>query len=204
MAHRGFAILQVDNRGMGNRGRAFATPVLHHFGKVELEDQLAALDQVLKQFPALDPNRVGWWGWSYGGYMTLYAMTHTDRVKAGVSVAPVSDWRDYDSIYTERYMGLPKDNASGYADSSPVNAAKMLAGRLLEVHGTSDDNVHLQNTIQMVRAMINAGKQFDLQLYPGKTHGISGAADRTHLYHRIQHHFEQYLMATQPAPSQAQ
>ena len=202
MARRGFAILQVDNRGMGNRGRAFATPVLHHLGKVELEDQLAALDQVLKQFPALDPNRVGWWGWSYGGYMTLYAMTHTDRVKAGVSVAPVSDWRDYDSTYTERYMGLPKDNASGYAESAPVNAAKMLAGRLLEVHGTSDDNVHLQNTMQMLRAMINAGKQFDLQLYPGKTHGISGAADRTQLYHRIQHQFEQYLLATQPAPAQ--
>ena len=204
MARRGFAILQVDNRGMGGRGRAFATAILHHFGKVELEDQLAALDQVLKQFPALDPNRVGWWGWSYGGYMTLYAMTHTDRVKAGVAVAPVSDWRDYDSTYTERYMGLPKDNASGYAESAPVNAAKMLAGRLLEVHGTSDDNVHVQNTMQMVRALINAGKQFDLQLYPGKTHGISGAADRTQLYHRIQHQFEQYLLATQPAPVQPQ
>ena len=194
MARHGFAILQVDNRGMANRGRAFATALLHHFGKVELEDQLAALDQVLKQFPALDPNRVGWWGWSYGGYMTLYAMTHSDRIKAGVSVAPVTDWRDYDSTYTERYMGLPKDNASGYADSSPVNAARSLHGHLLEVHGTSDDNVHLQNTIQMVRAMVDAGKAFDLQLYPGKTHGISGIADRTHLYHRIQHHFEQYLM----------
>jgi dipeptidyl-peptidase-4 len=203
MARSGFAILQVDNRGMANRGRAFAAPILHHFGKVELEDQLAALDQVLKQFPALDPNRVGWWGWSYGGYMTLYAMTHSDRIKAGVSVAPVTDWHDYDSAYTERYMGLPKDNASGYAESSPVNAAKALSGRLLEVHGTSDDNVHVQNTIQMVRAMINGGKQFDLQLYPGRTHGISGTADRTHLFHRIQHQFEQYLMQTQPAAAQA-
>lgn len=194
MARRGFAILQVDNRGMAGRGRAFATPILRHFGKVELEDQLAALDQVLKQFPALDPNRVGWWGWSYGGYMTLYAMTHSDRIRAGVSVAPVTDWRDYDSTYTERYMGLPKENAAGYADSSPVNAANALRGRLLEVHGTSDDNVHVQNTMQMIRALVNAGKQFDLQLYPGKTHGISGAQDRTQLYHRIQWQFEQYLM----------
>jgi dipeptidyl-peptidase 4 len=206
MAQRGFATLQVDNRGMGNRGRAFASALLRKFGKVELEDQLAALDQVLKQFPTLDPNRVGWWGWSYGGFMTLYAMTHSDRVKAGVSGAPVSDWRNYDSIYTERYMGLPKDNASGYAESSPVNAAKSLDGRLLEVHGTSDDNVHFQNTIQMIRALINTGKAYDLQLYPNKTHGVSGSADRTHLYHRIQHHFEQYLMGEKrvPATSQAQ
>ncbi len=194
MARQGFAILKVDNRGMANRGRAFAVPILHHFGTIELPDQLAALDQVLKQFPALDPNRVGWWGWSYGGYMTLYAMTHSDRIKAGVSVAPVTNWRDYDSIYTERYMGLPQDNAQGYADSSPVNAAKTLSGRLLEVHGTSDDNVHIQNTMQMVREMINAGKQFDLQLYPGKTHGISGTTDRVHLFKRIEQQFERYLM----------
>jgi len=198
MARRGFAILQVDNRGMAARGRAFAGAILHHMGKVELEDQLAALDQVLQQFPALDRRRVGFWGWSYGGYMTLYAMTHSDRIQAGVSVAPVSDWHNYDSVYTERYMGLPKDNVSGYAESAPVNAAKNLTGKLLEVHGTSDDNVHMQNTIQMVRAMINAGKPFDLQLYPGKTHGISGIADRVHLFHRIQRHFEQYLMPAQP------
>ncbi len=196
LARRRFAILQVDNRGMANRGRDFAAVVLRHFGSVELQDQLAALDQVLQQVPALDSNRVGWWGWSYGGYMTLYAMTHTDRIKAGVSVAPVADWRDYDSTYTERYMGLPRDNATGYADSSPVNTAKSLSGRLLEVHGTSDDNVHIQNTMQMVRSLINAGKQFDLQLYPGKTHGISGTSDRVHLFQRIQHHFEQYLMGS--------
>jgi len=126
--------------------------------------------------------------------MTLYAMTHSDRIKAGVAVAPVTNWHDYDSIYTERYMGLPNDNESGYADSSPVNAAKTLSGRLLEVHGTSDDNAHFQNTIQMIRAMINAGKQFDLQLYPGRTHGISDRADRVQLFHRIQWQFEHYLM----------
>ncbi|MGI9102866.1 MAG: S9 family peptidase [Terriglobales bacterium] len=194
LVREGFAVLTVDNRGMAGRGKQFANAARHHFGKVELEDQLAALDQVLKQYPALDGKRLGWWGWSYGGYLTLYAMTHSDRIKAGVSVAPVTDWRDYDSIYTERYMGLPKDNAAGYADSSPVNAAKNLHGRLLEAHGTGDDNVHVQNTMQMVRALINAGKPYDLQLFPGKTHGISGATDRSHLYHRIQRHFEEYLL----------
>ncbi len=198
LARRGFAILHVDNRGMAGRGKAFAVPTMHQFGKLELADQLAALDQVLAANSQLDATRIGWWGWSYGGYMTLYAMTHTDRIKAGVSVAPVTDWRDYDSIYTERYMGLPQDNAEGYKNSAPLNFAPDLKGRLLEVHGTSDDNVHLQNTIQMINKLINAGMQFDLQLYPGKTHGIAGAAARTHLFHRIQDHFEHYLI-TAPA-----
>ena len=117
---------------------------------------------------------MAWWGWSYGGYMTLNAMTHTERFKAGVSVAPVTDWLNYDSIYTERYGGLLPANTEAYQKSSPVNSAAKLHGHLLEVHGTSDDNVHMQNTIQMINAFINAGKQFDLQLYPRKTHGISG------------------------------
>ncbi len=194
MARRGFAILQVDNRGMGARGKKFASANFHKFGQVELADQLASLDQALAANPALDPNRLGWWGWSYGGFMTLFAMTHSDRFTTGVSVAPVTDWRDYDSIYTERYMGLPRDNGAGYSDSSPVNAAAKLHGRVLEVHGTGDDNVHLQNTYQMINAMIGADKQFDLMLYPRKTHGIAGAAARTHLFHRIQDQFEKGLM----------
>ena len=194
MVRRGFAILIVDNRGMANRGKVFAMASRHKFGEVELADQLAAMDQVLQQFPQLDPNRLGWWGWSYGGYMTLYALTHSDRFTAGVSVAPVTNWLLYDSIYTERYMGLPKDNEAGYKNSSPVNAAKNLHGHILEVHGTSDDNVHVQNTIQMIEAYIEAGKTYDLQLYPNKTHGIAGQTDRSHLFHRIQQHFERYLM----------
>ena len=194
MLQRGFAILTVDNRGMGNRGEKFAVALKHKFGQVELADQLAAMDQVLQQFPQLDPNRLGWWGWSYGGYMTLYALTHSDRFTAGVSVAPVTNWLLYDSIYTERYMGLPKDNEEGYKLSSPVNAAQNLHGHILEVHGSSDDNVHVQNTVQMIEAYVKAGKEYDLQLYPNKTHGISGATDRTHLFHRIQEHFERYLM----------
>ncbi len=194
LAKHGFAVLIVDNRGMAGRGKRFAEPIFHNFGETELKDQLAALHQALERFPQLDESRLGWWGWSYGGYMTLYALTHSDLFQAGVSVAPVTDWRDYDSIYTERYMGLPKDNEAGYRKSSPVWSAARLHGRLLIIHGTGDDNVHFQNTVQMADALIAAGRQFDLMFYPGKTHSIAGKASRTHLYRLIQRHFEQALM----------
>ncbi len=193
LARQGFAVLHVDNRGMANRGKAFALPIKHHFGPIELSDQLAAVKQALEQFPELDGNRVGFWGWSYGGYFTLYAMENSDLFKSGVSVAPVTDWHNYDSIYTERYMGLPKDNEQGYKDSSPVNFPAKLHGSLLEVHGTSDDNVHMQNTIQMINGFIDSGKQFQLMLYPRKTHGIAGKAARTHLFHMIDDHFLETL-----------
>lgn len=201
LAREGIALLQVDNRGMGARGQKFTAALRHNFGEVELKDQLTALDQALATNAALDPKRLGWWGWSYGGYMTLYSLTHSVRFLAGVAVAPVTDWHDYDSIYTERYMGLPKENAEGYKRSSPVNSAANLRGRVLIVHGTSDDNVHMQNTLQMVQALIAAGKPFDLQLYPRKTHGIAGATPRTHLFTRIQRHFEQNLLNTTPVES---
>jgi dipeptidyl-peptidase-4 len=174
---------------MGNRGRKFATVVYKNLGEIELKDQLTALDQALQKFPQIYANRLGWWGWSYGGSMTLNALTHTNRFKAAVSVAPVSDWRLYDSIYTERYMSLPQDNEAGYNKSSFVKAAPNLSGRLLIVHGTSDDNVHMQNTIQFINALIDANKPFDLQLYPQKTHGIGGRQARTHLFTRIVKHF---------------
>jgi len=194
----GIAVLVVDNRGMGARGKKFATALMHNFGEVELKDQLAAIDQALERFPQLDGTRLGWWGWSYGGFMTLNALTHSDRFKAGVAVAPVTDWRDYDSIYTERYEGLLPQDEAAYKKSSPVNFAGHLHGRLLEVHGTSDDNVHMQNTMQMINALINAGKQFDLQLYPRKTHAISGQAVRVHLFNRIRNHFRQELLGLPP------
>jgi len=193
LAHHGFAILKIDNRGMGNRGRNFAMPTYQHLGEVELKDNLAALDQALVRFPQLDSTRLGWWGWSYGGSMTAYALTHSDRFKAGISVAPVTDWHNYDSTYTERYMGLPTANAEGYDKTSIVKSAAHLSGRLLLVHGTSDDNVHMQNSIQFMDAMINAGRPFDLQLYPGKTHGIAGPQARTHLFNRMLWQWEQYL-----------
>jgi len=194
LARHGFAVLHVDNRGIAGRGRAFAAALSHRLGEVELADQLAAIQQVLTAYPQLDRNRLGWWGWSYGAYLTLYAMTHSDAFKAGVAVAPVTDWLNYDSIYTERYLGLPKDNPKGYKNSSPIHFAGETKGRVLEVHGTSDDNVHLQNTVQMIKKWADLGVEFDLQLYPGQDHSISGAAARIHLFHRILDHFACWLM----------
>ncbi len=161
-----------------------------------MKDQLAALDQALAQFPQLDESRLGWWGWSYGGYMTLYALTHSDRFSAGVAVAPVTDWHDYDSVYTERYMGLPQQFEESYKKSSPVHYAAHLHGSLLIAHGTGDDNVHMQNTMQMTQALINSGKKFDLMLYPRKTHSITGTEVRRHLFNKIKDHFETYLLKT--------
>ena len=198
----GIAVLSVDNRGMAGRGKKFASVVMHNFGETELKDQLAALDQVLGKFPQLDGTRLGWWGWSYGGYMTLNALTHTDRFKAGVAVAPVTDWRDYDSIYTERYMGLVPEFEAAYKKISPVTYAQQLHGHLVEVHGTSDDNVHVQNTMQMINALIDAGKQFDLLLYPRRTHAISGYTARIHLFTRIRDHFRRELLGQQPAETE--
>jgi dipeptidyl-peptidase-4 len=185
LANEGYAIFSVDNRGTPNRGKKFSAATRLQSGAVELKDQITALDQLCAQYPQLDRARTAIWGWSNGGSMTLYALTHSDRFKAGISVAPVTNWRDYDSIYTERYMGLPKDNAGAY-DDSIVSAASSLHGSLLLVHGTSDDNVHFQNTIQMADAMIRAGKQFRLMVYPDKTHGIGGAGTRTQLFHMME------------------
>ena len=192
LAKAGFAIFSADNRGTPNRGKKFSTALRLQFGGVELKDQLTALDQLYAEYPQLDRARTGIWGWSNGGSMTLYSLTHSDRFKAGVAVAPISNQRDYDSTYTERYMGLPKDNASGY-DNSTVSAAGNLHGRLLLVHGTSDDNVHFQNTIQMTDALIKAGKQFRMMVYPNKTHGISGTGAQRQLFEMMKQFWEEEL-----------
>jgi len=194
LSEHGFAVLRTDNRGMGFRGRDFAQASYRNFGSVQLEDQLTVMDAVLARYPQLDPKRLGWWGWSWGGTFTLYSMTHSDRFRAGVSVAPVTDWRNYDSVYTERYLGLPAENAAAYRDDSVVNSAAKLKGHLLIVHGTGDDNVHMENTVQFVQSLIEADLPYDLQIYPRKTHSIAGADVRTHLFNRILAHFEQYLM----------
>jgi dipeptidyl-peptidase-4 len=201
LAEHGFAVLHADNRGTGMRGRAFAQAAYQNFGPIQLEDQLTVVDAALAQYPQLDPKRLGWWGWSWGGTFTLYALSHSDRFRAGVSVAPVTDWRNYDSVYTERYMGLPTDFASGYKDFSVVNSAANLKGHLLIAQGTGDDNVHFENTVQYIQKLIEAGIPYDLQIYPRKTHSIAGPDVRTHLYKRILAHFEQYLMP--PATSGA-
>ena len=193
LARKGFATFAVDNRGTPGRDRKFQTAIRHEFGAVELKDQLTALDQLLAQYPQLDKDRIAIWGWSNGGSMTLYAMTHSDRFRAGVAVAPVTDQLNYDSIYTERYMGLLKDDKAGYEQSDVTQNADKLHGALLLVHGTSDDNVHFQNSIQMIDALIKAGKQFSLMIYPNKTHSISGKDARIHLFTLITDHFEREL-----------
>jgi dipeptidyl-peptidase-4 len=193
LRQKGFAVFSVDNRGTPHRGRAFSASIYHQYGVIELKDQLAALHQLLEQYPQFDKDRVAFWGWSGGGSMTLYGMTHSDAFKAGVSVAPVTDPRNYDSIYTERYLGLPKDDPTGYEQGAITKVASQLHGSLLLVHGTSDDNVHFQNSIQMIDALIKADKPFRLMVYPNKTHGIAGTAARTHLFQLIEEHFEHEL-----------
>jgi dipeptidyl-peptidase-4 len=200
LAQHGFAVLDVDSRGTGGRGRDFEQAAYRNFGPVQLSDQLAALDQILARYPQLDPKRIGWWGWSWGGTFTLYAMTHTDRIRTGVAVAPVTDWRNYDSIYTERYLGLPSDNTGIYIADSPTTSAAKLHGRLLIAQGTGDDNVHLANTIQFLQPLIDAGIPYDLQLFPRKTHSIAGPIARNQLFNRILWQFETYLKPTNPAP----
>ena len=202
LAQHGFAVLHADNRGTGMRGRAFAQAAYHNFGPVQLEDQLTVVDAALAKYPQLDAKRLGWWGWSWGGTFTLYAMTHSDRFRAGVSVAPVTDWRNYDSIYTERYMSLPSEFSEGYKNFSVVNSAARLHGRLLLVHGTGDDNVHMENSVQFVQGLIEAELPYDLQIYPRKTHSIAGPDVRTHLYNRILAQFEQYLKPPVAQPGQ--
>lgn len=193
LAQHGFAVLHADNRGMGSRGRAFAQAAYRNFGPIQLEDQLTVVDAALAAHPQLDPKRLGWWGWSWGGTFTLYAMTHSDRIRAGVAVAPVTDWRDYDSIYTERYLGPLTENSAGYRDFSVVNSASDLKGRLLVAHGTGDDNVHFENTVQFVQRLIDAGIPYDLQIFPRKTHSIAGPEAQTQLFNRILAQFETYL-----------
>ncbi len=193
LARKGFAIFAVDNRGTPGRDRKFQAAIRHEFGAVELRDQLTALDQLLEQYPQLDKDRLAIWGWSNGGSMTLYAMTHSDRFRAGICVAPVSNQLNYDTIYTERYMGLLKEDPKGYAESDVTKSVDKLHGALMLAHGTSDDNVHFQNSIQMIDALIKAGKQFRLMIYPNKTHSIAGKEARVHLFHMIEDHFEREL-----------
>jgi dipeptidyl-peptidase-4 len=186
MAEKGYIVFTLDNRGMYNRGHAFETPIFHRMGKVELEDQLAGV-KYLKSLPYVDGARIGIWGWSYGGYMTLDAMFNAPEVfKAGISVAPVSDWKLYDTIYTERYMGKPQDNAEGYENSSPVNQVANLKGRLMLVAGTGDDNVHFANTAAVINDLVASGNYpADLMIFPGRGHGMNDRATRIQLFQRM-------------------
>ncbi len=199
LAEHGFAVLHVDNRGMAGRGRAFEQVAYHNFGAPEFADQMAAVDQVLAKYPQLDAHRMGWFGWSWGGTFTIYALTHTDRFLLGASGAPVTDFRNYDSIYTERYLGLPSKDPEGYRDSSVQNSAKNLRGHLIMFHGTGDDNVHFANTVQFIQKLLDAGIPYDYNIYPRKTHSVAGPTDQTHLHKRLLWAFETYVKDARPS-----
>lgn len=189
----GFIVFSIDNRGSWGRGHVWETPIHRRFGEIELADHLAGIDFMKKQ-PFVDPQRIGIWGWSFGGYLTCYAMLKApDVFHAGAAVAPVTDWRLYDTIYTERYMDHPLDNPDGYRDSSPVNFADRLQGALFLAHGTSDDNVHIQNTYQLIDALLKAGKPYQFFAYPQKDHGIWGEEYRIHLFNRMLEFFKKEL-----------
>ncbi|MCL6480866.1 MAG: S9 family peptidase [Firmicutes bacterium] len=198
MAQKGFLIFILDNRGMAGRGHVFETPIHQRLGEVELADQLAGVEY-LKSLPYVDGGRIGIWGWSYGGYMTLYAMFNAPEIfQAGFAGAPVTDWRQYDTIYTERYLKRPQENPEGYRRSSPVNQAGHLKGKLLIAHGTADDNVHYANTVQLQEQLIRHGRYAEILVYPGRGHGISDARARIHLFHRVTQFFEETLRRDEP------
>ncbi|MGI9166370.1 MAG: DPP IV N-terminal domain-containing protein, partial [Pyrinomonadaceae bacterium] len=172
LAQKGYIIWVCDNRTASGKGEESAWPVYRNFGELELRDLEDGVAW-LKSQPYIDGSRIGISGWSYGGFMTSYALTHSKSFKLGIAGGTVADWRDYDTIYTERYMGTPQNNPDGYKRSSPVHAAKDLHGKLLLVHGAIDDNVHMQNTVQFVYELQKAGKQFELMIYPKSRHGVT-------------------------------
>lgn len=193
LAQMGIIVVSVDNRGTGGRGEEFKKMTYLQLGKYETIDQIEAA-KYLSSLPYVDGSRIGMFGWSYGGYLTLLCMTKgSDYFSTGIAVAPVSSWRYYDNIYTERYMRTPLENPGGYDDNSPINFADQLKGRLLLIHGTADDNVHIQNTIEMINALVKADKQFDLMLYPDRDHGIYGGNTRLHLFRLMTEFLEKNL-----------
>ncbi|MBD3265116.1 prolyl oligopeptidase family serine peptidase, partial [bacterium] len=192
-ANEGYILFAFDTRGTAGRGRAWVNAVHKNSAEKPLQDLKIAAD-FLNQLPYVDGERLGIWGWSNGGYMTCCAMTMVPGVfRAGVAVAPVTNFQWYDTIYTERYMECPQDNPEGYKNSAPVNFADDLQGELMLVHGISDDNVHVQNTYRMVDRLIEAGKDYQLYLYPERKHGIGGSLRQAHLYHRMFEFFARTL-----------
>jgi dipeptidyl-peptidase-4 len=193
LASKGYMVVSVDNRGTGARGKAFRKATYKQLGKLETEDQIAAAKYLANQ-PYVDGSRIGIWGWSYGGYMSSLCITKgADVFKMAMAVAPVTNWRYYDNIYTERYMQTPQENAKGYDENSPINHVDKLKGKYLLVHGSADDNVHYQNSMEMVRALVAANKTFDLMIYPDKNHGIYGGNTRMHLYQLLTNYVEKNL-----------
>ncbi len=185
LAQQGYIILCIDPRGTGNRGRDFRTVTYGQLGNIESQDLKNAVEEYKKNdFVAKDKITIQ--GWSYGGYLSsLCLLKYPETFQNAVAVAPVTNWMYYDNIYIERYMGLPKDNAAGYKDNSPINFAKNLKGNYLIIHGTADDNVHIQNTYEMVSALNANNKQFEMFIYPDKNHNLSGGSTRLNVYTRM-------------------
>ena len=194
LAQKGYIIACVDGRGTGFRGRDFKKVTYKELGKYEIEDQIEAAKE-LGKLDYIDENNIGIWGWSYGGYMSSLAITKgADVFKMAIAVAPVTSWRFYDTVYTERYMQTPQENPNGYDDNSPINHVEKLKGAYLLVHGSGDDNVHVQNTMRMQNALIEANIQFDSETYPDRTHGIyRGKNTRLHLYNKMTNFIDVHL-----------
>ena len=193
LADQGYIIACVDGRGTGFKGADFKKVTQNELGKYELEDQIAAAQKLGKR-DYIDADRIGIWGWSFGGFMASNAILKgNDTFAMAIAVAPVTSWRFYDTIYTERFMTTPQENASGYDENSPINHVDKLKGDFLIVHGGGDDNVHLQNTMRMVEALIQANKQFDWAIYPDKNHGIFGGNTRLHLYTKMTNFIKEHL-----------
>jgi dipeptidyl-peptidase-4 len=198
LADAGYIVLSVDNRGTpAPKGAAWRKVVYGTVGDLSSKDQAAAVRALAARYTFVDLQRIGVWGWSGGGSNTLNAMFRfPDVFRVGVSVAPVPDQRLYDTIYQERYMGLPQDNAEGYRVGSPINFAEGLQGKLLIVHGSGDDNVHYQGTERLVNRLVELGKPFDLMVYPNRTHGlVEGAGTTAHVHHLIARYFLEHLPA---------
>jgi dipeptidyl-peptidase 4 len=185
MAQEGYLIVSVDPRGTIFRGRDFMHSTYLQLGKLETEDMISSA-VYLSTLSYVDKNRIGIQGWSYGGYLSSLCMTKgADYFKAGIAIAPVTNWRYYDTIYTERFMRTPQENADGYDDNSPINHVNLLKGKYLLVHGAADDNVHYQNTMEMINALVKANKQFEHFIYPNRNHGIYGGTTRLHLFNMV-------------------
>jgi dipeptidyl-peptidase-4 len=192
LAQEGYLVWICDNRSASGKGLVSTQGIYKNFGAQELADLEQGLDWLVAQGFA-DPARIGIWGWSFGGYETAYALTHSKRFKIGIAGAPVTDWRLYDSIYTERYMDLPQHNPEGYAKSSILEAAANLSGKLLICHGVIDENVHMQNTLQFAQRLQEAGILFDMMLYPGNRHPVVAPKQKKHLYSLMAHFIETNL-----------
>ena len=193
LSQQGYIIACVDGRGTGYKGSAFKKCTQKELGKFEVEDQIDAA-KVIGNYAYVDKSRIGIFGWSYGGFMSSNCLFKgADVFKMAIAVAPVTNWRFYDSIYTERYMTTPQENASGYDENSPINHVSKLKGNFLLIHGTADDNVHVQNSMQMIEALVQANKQFDWAIYPDKNHGIYGGKTRIQLFNKMTNYIKEKL-----------